>query len=309
MNAAIIARLGLDASDMKKGLQSAAASVKQFGGTVMGAFGVSLGGAALVAAGKSLLEYGGKLRDTADGVGVGTDALQELQYAFVQSGATIEQTDKALVKLNQTLTAAREGDEKLVASFAKLGITQRDLMTLTPDQAIMRMADASKDAANKAENLSAIMDVLGKSGVGLAPGLRAGTDELIRLREEAGKLSEEEIALLARAGEGADRLANALKIVAAHSILAFADPGKEFGLLDQLRHIGKRIAGSLGIEVESDDASVNAPDEGELKDARDAINAANRTRRETFTPAELKKMKEREAAAEQYQAQRSKRPR
>ena len=177
--------------------------------------GTKLAGAltfgALAGGVKSLIDFGGALRDSADAVNMNVEALQELHYAFGQSGATGEQVDKALVKLNDSLAAARGGNEAMIASFAKLGVTWEDLHRLTPDELLMKMAAGFKESTDPAAALAAVLDTLGKSGAKMAAGFRQGADELARLRAEASKMSEEEVDKLDAAGDALTKLGNKLK--------------------------------------------------------------------------------------------------
>ncbi len=224
--------VGIKNSGFRKGLESmrkdAAGFAKKIGegfsfktalSGLAGAFSIGAIGGAL----KSILDFGGALRDSADMVNLNVEALQELKFAFAQSGASGENVDKALVKLNDSLSVARGGNEAMIASFARLGVTWEDINRLSPDEVLMKMADGFKAAKNPGDALSAVLDTLGKTGAKLAPGLKEGSDAIRELRAAASKLSTEDVAALDAAGDKWSAFWNSIKVGAAKAALAILD--------------------------------------------------------------------------------------
>ena len=229
MSAAVIFRMGADSAGLRKDLENAGQMAKRTSGKIgsaisssmqAGVAGLGVGtalaaGATIISAGKEIFEFAGALTDASEAMGITTDALQELHGAFGRSGASSETVNKGIVKLSESLTTAKSGGEsaeKMVKTFQALGVTWEEISTLSPDQILMRIAASAKDAKDPAERLSLIMDVLGKSGSKMAGGLNSGEEALRKLREETSKVSKEDAAEIAKAGDFLDRLGTGMKV-------------------------------------------------------------------------------------------------
>lgn len=250
-NAAIIARLGLDAGDFRKEIAKAqrlleqthkqiateakraaeaqeaaqartAASIKGVGMEVAGIAGIplSLGAAAsaAIAATNAVIDFASGLQDTSDAIGIDVVSLQELQHAFSQTGSDADTTGRGLSKLSQSIDDARKGNEKTIATFESLGVTWAELNKLTPDQILMRIAASAESATDPSARLAAIVDLLGRSGLKMAAGLNAGAGELANLRAEANTLTADQVAALDNAGDKLNLLQTQTKVFFAQLI-------------------------------------------------------------------------------------------
>jgi len=148
---------------------------------------------------RSIGQAASEIQDTADRLDITAESVQGLSDYFSESGAKASDFDKAMVKLNQTLDDARGGNEKALSSFEKLGITWQDIATKSPDGILKLIADGMKDAVNPTEAMAAALDLLGKSGEKLIPGLKAGSAEMERFANAATKFSNEEVAKIDKA--------------------------------------------------------------------------------------------------------------
>lgn len=169
--------------------------------------------------GKETFEMGRQLEDASERLNLSTDAVQGLQYAFMRSGATREQFEKGMVKLNQSLDDARDGNEKMIESLRRLGVEEDDIKKKSPEQILYMMADGMKNAKNPTQSLAAAMDLLGKTGFRMIPGLKGGAEELAHLAHEVNKLSEEQVKSLASAGKAVERFTLDLKVMGAQTLL------------------------------------------------------------------------------------------
>lgn len=160
-----------------------------------------LAGGAVLSFTKDVINMGGELQDAADKLNLNTDALQGLGFAFSQSGASQETFEKGMVKLNQTIFEAMNGNDQLLATFGRMGVSFNDLKTKSPDEVLLLIADAAKDAKNPTQALHDIMELLGKSGSKMAAGLKQGSEGIKSLADQASKLTTEEIKALDDAGD------------------------------------------------------------------------------------------------------------
>lgn len=200
----IIARLGLDSEGLRRGLDNARPHIAAFGGAIAGAMSIG----AVAAFASEMMDLAGNLQDMSDKTGVGVVALQELQFAFGQGGASAEDIDKAITKLAENTTTALGGNEKMIASFGRLGVSADDLVKLEPDEILMEIAKSAADAHDPAKRLSDILDVLGKSGGKMAPGLNAGAEAIRDLRKQALTLTADEVSMM---DDASDKIANEIQ--------------------------------------------------------------------------------------------------
>jgi len=230
----LLVSLGLESAEFDRGLEKARRGMKRAGkdfntesdrmykaGQKVG-IGLKTIGTAAVAAGFAVLanamqnavqgslEFASSLGETAQQLGVTTDALQEYRYAATQAGLSQEEMDKALAKLTRTIGEAANGSKKQVEAFNSLGIAVKDANgnVLNAADAIPKVADALKGIENPAQRAAVLTDLFGKAGQKLEPLLSGGSAAVNELRQAAHKLgavlSEDQIQ---RADETADKLA------------------------------------------------------------------------------------------------------
>lgn len=287
--------VGIKNARFKAGLDEMRGQAKKFAGDVRGEFTSSFGSikssiagafgvGAIVAFTKRVIDFGSELNDSAERLNLNVESLQGLGYAFGQSGAKQDDFEKGMVKLNQNIDAAREGNETMIRSFEKLGVTWADLATKSPEEILMLIADGMRDAKNPTEALAAAMDILGRAGIKMVPGLRAGADELKRLRDEARKLSEEDVKTLDELGDAVSRYGNKVKVFGAQVLLGLGKAGKY--ILEGAARTG--MGGSFSPEEEklpvasgySEDPAKEVPEDPRVKKG-EAKSADNRQKLET----------------------------
>lgn len=211
----IIAKLGLDSGEFQRELKYSVNLLK----TAAGAMGASLTAVGLATFGRAIVNFSSNLADSADALDMNVESLQELDYAFGQSGASAEQVEKAIKQLNQSIADARSGNAKTIVSFNLLGVSWAQLSSQSPDEILMLLADGLKNARDPTAALAAVVDLLGKSGVRMAAGLRKGTDEIIRLREETTKLGKDDVETIDRAGDFLSRMGRKAMVMGSKALL------------------------------------------------------------------------------------------
>lgn len=146
-------------------------------------------GAASIQGLKDFVDGIGDIADTADKIGVTTDALQELQHILQQNGGSAEEASEGLLKFAKNLAEARTGGGDLAGIFKENGVG------ITDDtmQMLQRYADLVRNAANEQDQLALANAAFGRGAAGgFVATLRQGGDALARMREEAGRLSIDE---------------------------------------------------------------------------------------------------------------------
>ena len=177
-------------SRLSKFKKKASKSLKAVG-KASAALGVA-GGAALVAFGAkavtSFADAGDEIHKMAERTGFGTEALSELKFAAEQSGASLEDVEKASKRMASTIFDAEQGLVGAEDALAALGLTAEDLKGISPETQFQIIADklgAVDDASTKA---AIAQDVFGRSGADLIPLMNEGAEGMAALRQEARDL-------------------------------------------------------------------------------------------------------------------------
>jgi hypothetical protein len=211
--------------NIEKGFGGFAGMASAAGKAFAGAFAVG----SVVSFGKSIVDLGGNLQDGADKLNLTTDALQGLGFAFSQSGASQEVFEKGMVKLNESIADALSGNEKMLATFGRMGVLFSDLESKAPDEILLMIADAARESQNPTQTLADIMDLLGKSGQRMAAGLKQGSDGIKELSEQSSKFTAEEIRKLDELGDEWARLPQMIKVAMGKAALYFNKGLDDFG--------------------------------------------------------------------------------
>lgn len=145
----------------------------------------------------AIADRAGKIKDTAQGLGITTEALSELAYAFEQVGGDAEDAGPALSKLSKVIGEIRGGDNaKARSALEGLGIGIDEIVGSKPDELLLRVADAMTKVEDESDAAAAAVEVFGKNGERLVPVLVASGDAIRKARDEARRfgvsLSEED---------------------------------------------------------------------------------------------------------------------
>jgi hypothetical protein len=210
--------------DVEANFRGAAGQAGTFGAalTGMGLIGVGVGAALVgtLAQVRSALAFGDEIGDTATKLAVTTDALQEYRYAVHSLGGEYTDADAALQSFAVSFGAAHaQLTKKAVKPFEALGLDAKSFAT-TEDalQAVIAKIAALKSSAEQA----AIADKLGLTA--MLPAIRAGVDEMDRLRAKAHEVGYVMDAdLIAKAGEANDKFEDLQQIVGVQLHSAFVD--------------------------------------------------------------------------------------
>ncbi len=149
--------LGLDAGEFNKGMGLANKSLSSF--ATVG----NLAKAGVVAFAQELIGLADAIDDTAKAFDVSVATVVKMNLAMQMSGGSAEGAAKSLTTLTNKVDDALAGNEKTRESFAKLGITLKDLQRLSIDainEKTVRSLAAMEDGIKR--NALAF-DVLGKS--------------------------------------------------------------------------------------------------------------------------------------------------
>ncbi len=201
---------GLTAASKK--LQAWGASVSKVGSAFMtlGVIDLVKGIAGLAILGKSALDFaafGAELQHASERTGATVEALSALSFAAHQSGASFEDLEVGIKKMQKTLGEAELGSAEAQKALGKLGVTMGELKGKTPDEQLIRLADGAAGLANDALRTDAAMAVFGRGGAALIPLLRQGADGIRQMKQEAEDLG---VVMSSQSAQDATRMTEAI---------------------------------------------------------------------------------------------------
>lgn len=208
-------RMSLDANAMVKGLRNVRRRLSSIGsaaanvGKKLTAMGVGVT-ASLGAAVAVFVKTGDALQKLAIRTGFSVESLSELEFAASQSGAALEDLEKGVRKMQQSIVDLGRGLSTQVDFFDKLGLSIRDLQGLSPDQQFELIADRVSQIADPTERAATAMAIFGRSGTKLLPLLNTGARGIAEFRKQARDLgltlSNDDAQAAAQLGDALDQL-------------------------------------------------------------------------------------------------------
>lgn len=186
-------RLFMDDKAFRRTLQGAAKRLKSFGANVA-TIGAKIGAAGGLitapfgAALKIFADTGDQLDKMAARTGFTVETLSELAFAASQSGASLEDVEKASKGMARTLLNAADGSKLAVDTLDQLGLSLDSLQGKNPEDQFNAIALAISDVADPTTRAALAMRVFGKSGSALLPMLNGGADGMAALRAQAQEL-------------------------------------------------------------------------------------------------------------------------
>lgn len=247
MSTQVMAKLGVDASGMNMGLAEAkgkmdraakdmSSSFKKAGGgkDKGGIFDGLLGGLTKIGASifalskiqdfaKGIVDMGGSLVDASDNLGISIERLQELQQAFGEAGVGAEKFGKGMSTLNASIEAAKGGDETMIQNFEDLGVSFQDLLMLSPDEILMKVADATSKMGSASEKTVKLSAVLGKASKSMVGILSQGSDAINEVGASMDKVSEKNAKALDKMSDDFDRWWKGVKGSMANAAIAISE--------------------------------------------------------------------------------------
>jgi lambda family phage tail tape measure protein len=160
--------------------------IRTLGGALIGV--TTVGGlAALVDRSISAANAIGK---TADTIGVGVEALQELRFAAKASGVEQQTLDMALQRFTRRAAEAAQGTGEAKDALAQMGIALRDQSgnLRSSEDLLGDVADAFARIEDPAERVRLAFKLFDSEGVALVNLLRGGSGALEEMRERAHDL-------------------------------------------------------------------------------------------------------------------------
>jgi hypothetical protein len=168
-------------------------------GSVAGKASMAIGKVGLAATGaaigialftKKSFDYIDTLGKTASRTGIATDTLQAFQLAAIESGTTIEQTQKGLEKFARSIGDAGRGLKTQADIFRDLGveIKNQDGSLRSYEEILFDVAEGLGELGSEAERATALANLFGRAGIQFSEIFRDGADGLQTFIDRANDL-------------------------------------------------------------------------------------------------------------------------
>lgn len=199
-------RISLDGSQWKSGLSQANREADKWSSNVTsmikGRLAAAFAVGSIIRSVTASLDQAGKIRDRSNALGVSTDVFQQLEFAAEQSGASIDNMAASIKRLGVAQIDAKRGSKDILETFDRLGISTKELNSLSPDELFFKVANVFKDRKGSATDIADAQKVLGRSGTDLLPAFRAGLASSAKLAVDAGVvIPNDEVLKLAAASD------------------------------------------------------------------------------------------------------------
>jgi lambda family phage tail tape measure protein len=244
--------------------------IRTLGGALIGA--ATVGGlGALIDRSISAADAIGK---TADKIGVGVEALQELRFAAKASGVEQQTLDMALQRFTRRAAEAAQGTGEAKDALAQMGIALRDQSgnLRSSEDLLADVADAFARIEDPAERVRLAFKLFDSEGVALVNLLNDGSGALNEMRERARDLGivldEHLVRDAERARTELDTLAQVISANLTRAALEAAP------VIADLSSWLADVAGKAGIAWER---LFDAPEEKSLRTLRYEVDLASST--------------------------------
>jgi len=204
-----------DDSKLVRGLRRASAKLKAFGESVrnMGLKMMALGAAIvapLLASTKVFSKMGDSLAKMSARTGFSVEALSELGFAAELSGASVEDLEKSIRRMQATIVDAGQGLSTATDALETLGLTVKNLTGLTPEQQFKLIADRLAAIEDPTLRAATAMELFGRSGTMLLPMLAGGAAGIEELQKQARKFG---LTISTKDAKAAERFTDTLSIM------------------------------------------------------------------------------------------------
>ncbi len=190
------AKISLDGSSWEAGMKQVSGGLKKLGGEFAGIKNLIAGAftlTAIIDQTKAIVDYGSKIHDLSTRTGISTDALQEFDYAAKQTGSSLDAFVGALRRMTVSQVNAAKADGDLREGFQALGVSLSDLQSKNPEQLFRQIAEKIRTSDLNANQLAAIIQVMGRSADEILPAMKEGFTDMADEAHKIGAVLEEDV--------------------------------------------------------------------------------------------------------------------
>lgn len=208
--------LGLDTAEFNSGLGKAEQGINKFS-AMSGAMrtGVLAAGAALTAASYQAIQFADGINDIAKANEMAVSGVLEFTQALTVSGGQADSVSRLLSSLTNKIDEAAQGSQKTRDKFKELGVSIKDLGTLSEEQLLRKTVAGLAAIEDPIRRNALAFDIMGKAIKGVD--IKGLNDELIRTQGSA-KASDEAFGKIGDALDKLDKLSFKIKTDLANNI-------------------------------------------------------------------------------------------
>jgi len=188
--------------------------------SVGGALGIGVGSFGALTA--SALAFSNEVNDMSEGFGLSIPKVLQFRDAVQTSGGTAEKAGVMIGKMYQMLEEAGRGTESAISKFESIGISFKELETLTPEKALQRVTEQISKIEDASKRATYTKEFFGKGGIGV------NLESVSAKLNKTTKDYDEHAAAIKRVGEFSDNLKTTmdnLKIAMTDLISPFTGDG------------------------------------------------------------------------------------
>lgn len=200
----LFAKLGLDTSEYNKGLENSEKSMSDFGtklkkgitvaaataAAAITATAAAAGAAskAFVNAAKETADYGDTVDKQSQKVGLSAKTWQEYDYVLKICGTEMSSMTTGLKTMTNQIDAAKKGNKDAIARFKQLGISMKDLKTLSREDIFKKTITGLQNMKEGTDRAAISNKLFGRSGQELQPLFNMTAKETQNLIDKANDL-------------------------------------------------------------------------------------------------------------------------
>lgn len=158
-------------------------------------------------------------------LGVSFEFMQQLEESATRAGSSVGSMEAAMTKAVRAMGEAKKGGKEATEAFASLGISVKDINTLSPEEVFKKASAALLGMTDPAERTAAAMKLFGRSGADIIPTLKAlgpAAEDLVRFNALLSDLDKDKIGEFDAASE---RLGTSFKGLGQNLLLPFTGLG------------------------------------------------------------------------------------
>ena len=186
---------------------------------IAGSLGIAFSIGGLVSAVKSTVQWGTDLENTATGIGMNTEQLQRLQFAWKTTGAS-EQAGLNAIQMMLERIGAGTAD----AAIARLGLNLQRIETLRPDEQFLAITSALAQVTSETDRAALGAEIFGKGWKSIMVSVANG---MAAMAAQAPVLADAEVAQLARIQGAFENLKARAEVFFGASVAGIADIAAE----------------------------------------------------------------------------------
>lgn len=211
-----LGQLRTDVKELNNTFTGAFSSIKSAALEVGAVLGIGFSVAGVIAFGKELLSLGDKLQDLGDRTGISVQTLSGIKSTLEENGSSLEDFSLGVSRAQKNLGALDPAANKGAKALEALGLSVKEMMTVSPDEFLNRFITALGGVENQNRRVALATDVMGRSAMNLIPSIVALVGHLDELKNKG--LTPQQVKTLDDASDAMTRLKNATQLFAAGAL-------------------------------------------------------------------------------------------